>query len=65
MPTDAPPTAARRIRWRLLGRAFGLLQRLGYWESRLMARVPLAMVVDLACRKVPTRHTGHIPAQDR
>jgi SAM-dependent methyltransferase len=55
MPTDAPPTVVRRIRWRLLGRAFGLLQRLGYWESRLLARVPVAMTVDLACRKVPAR----------
>jgi ubiquinone/menaquinone biosynthesis C-methylase UbiE len=53
MPTSAPPTAARRLRWHLMGRAFGLLQRLGYWESRLLARVPLAMTVDLACRKVP------------
>ena len=53
MPTTAPPTRARRIRWHLLGRAFGLLQRLGYWESRLLTRVPLAMAVDFACRKVP------------
>ena len=55
VPTEATPTLARRIRWRLLGRAFGLLQRLGYWESRLLARVPLAMAVDFACRKVPLR----------
>ena len=55
VPTSEPPTMARRIRWRLLGRAFGLLQRLGYWESRLLVRVPLAMAVDFACRKVPTR----------
>ncbi|MEO8285466.1 MAG: class I SAM-dependent methyltransferase [Chloroflexota bacterium] len=58
MPTAATPTVARRIRWRLLGRAFGLLQRLGYWESRLLARVPLALAVDFASRKVPTRTTG-------
>jgi SAM-dependent methyltransferase len=55
MPTGAPPTLLRRIRWRLLGRGFGLLQRLGYWESRLLARVPLAMAVDFAARKVRTR----------
>jgi SAM-dependent methyltransferase len=52
MPTTASPTAARRLRWYLLGRAFGMLQRLGYWESRLLARVPIAMAVDFACRKV-------------
>ena len=46
---------ARRLRWRLMGRAFGLLQRLGYWESRLLANVPLAMAVDFACRKVRRR----------
>lgn len=55
MPTAAPPTMIRRVRWRLLGRGFGLLQRLGYWESRLLARVPLALTVDFACRKVPAR----------
>lgn len=58
MPTSATPTVARRLRWRLLGRAFGLLQRLGYWESRLLARVPLAMTVDFACRKVSARGPG-------
>jgi SAM-dependent methyltransferase len=57
MPTAAPPTMVRRLRWRLLGRGFGLLQRLGYWESRLLARVPMAMAVDFACRKVPARTT--------
>jgi SAM-dependent methyltransferase len=52
MPTAASPTVARRLRWYLLGRGFGLLQRLGYWESRLLARIPLALTVDFACRKV-------------
>ena len=51
VPTGAPPTMLRRLRWKLLGRAFGLLQRLGYWESRLLVNVPLAMAVDFACRK--------------
>jgi SAM-dependent methyltransferase len=55
VPTSAPPTILRRLRWRLLGRGFGLLQRLGYWESRLLARVPVAMTVDFACRKVLAR----------
>jgi SAM-dependent methyltransferase len=59
MPTErsdaARPTMTRRIRWYLLGRGFGLLQRLGYWESRLLARVPLALAVDFACRKVRAR----------
>ncbi|HST03276.1 MAG TPA: class I SAM-dependent methyltransferase [Chloroflexia bacterium] len=55
MPTSSPPTFPRRLRWRLVGRSFGLLQRLGYWESRLLARVPLALSVDLACQKVPAR----------
>ena len=54
-PTSAPPTMPRRLRWRLLGKMFGGLQRLGYWESRLLARVPLALAVDFACRKVPAR----------
>ena len=53
------PTVARRLRWRLMGRAFGLLQRLGYWESRLLAQVPLAMTVDFACRKVPRARDNH------
>ena len=53
--TTAPPTLLRRLRWRLLGKAFGGLQRLGYWESRLLARLPLALAVDFACRKVPAR----------
>jgi SAM-dependent methyltransferase len=60
MPTAAPATMARRLRWRLLGRAFGLLQRVGYWESRLLARVPLAMTVDFACRKVPARYMNRL-----
>jgi hypothetical protein len=55
MPTSAPPTVVRRIRWRLIGHVFGLLQRVGYWESRLLSRVPLAMTVDFACRKQPAR----------
>jgi SAM-dependent methyltransferase len=55
MPTSATPTMGRRIRWRLLGRSFGLLQRVGYWESRLFARVPMGLTVDFACRKVHTR----------
>jgi ubiquinone/menaquinone biosynthesis C-methylase UbiE len=54
-PTAEAPTAIRRLRWRLLGKGFGLLQRLGYWESRLLARVPVAMAVDFACMKVPGR----------
>jgi len=55
VPTSTPPTVLRRLRWRLMGRAFGLLQRLGYWESRLLVNVPLAMAVDFACRKVRRR----------
>ncbi|HET9496421.1 MAG TPA: class I SAM-dependent methyltransferase [Chloroflexia bacterium] len=50
-PAAAPPTLLRRVRRYVLGRAFGLTQRLGYWESRLLARVPLALTVDVACRK--------------
>ena len=57
-PTSATPTFTNRLRWRLMGKAFGLLQRLGYWESRLLAHVPLALTVDFACRKVPTRSKG-------
>ena len=65
MPTTATPTLARRVRWRILGRAFGLVQRLGYWESRLLARVPLAMTVDLACRKLPARTSHRTSASGR
>jgi SAM-dependent methyltransferase len=66
MPTAAQPTMLRRLRWLILGRAFGLLQRAGYWESRLLARVPLAMTVDLTCRKDSARHprAGRLPPYD-
>lgn len=69
IPTAAPPTLPRRLWWRLLGHAFGLLQRLGYWESRLLARVPLALTVDFACRKAPAgapgRHSSLRPGRSR
>jgi ubiquinone/menaquinone biosynthesis C-methylase UbiE len=65
MPTDEPRTKVRRVRWYLLARSFGLLQRLGYWESRLLARVPLGLTVDFACRKIPTRNSGRgLSSQD-
>ncbi|HUS16868.1 MAG TPA: class I SAM-dependent methyltransferase [Chloroflexia bacterium] len=51
IPTADPPTPLRRVRWRLMARAFGVLQRIAYWESHLLARVPLAMAVDCICRK--------------
>lgn len=54
-PTEKPAGPARRVGRYLLGRTFGALQRVGYWESRLLARVPLALTVDFACRKVPAR----------
>ena len=48
MPTSARPTLPRRLRWRLVGRSFGLLQRLGYWESRLLRARPVALSVDVS-----------------
>jgi SAM-dependent methyltransferase len=57
-PTGTAPTPLRRVRLYVLGRAFGLTQRLGYWESRLLARVPLALTVDLVCRKTTSTSTG-------
>jgi SAM-dependent methyltransferase len=50
-PSGARPTRVRRLWWRLLASVFGPLQRVAYWESRLLAGVPLAMAVDFACRK--------------
>ncbi len=66
IPTSARRTPTRRLRWYLLGRGFGLLQRIGYWESRLLARVPLALAVDFACRKMPRAGSaaGHNSAEE-
>jgi ubiquinone/menaquinone biosynthesis C-methylase UbiE len=64
-PTSESPTAIRRLRWRLLSKVFGLLQRLGYWESRLLARVPVAMAVDFACMKVPARGIAKLPKKSK
>lgn len=50
-PTAAPATAIRRLRWGMLRAVFGPLQRLAYWESRLLSRISPAMAVDFACRK--------------
>lgn len=55
VPTSANASPVRRLWWYGLRKSFGLLQRLGYWESRLLARVPVAMAVDFACKKTPRR----------
>lgn len=64
-PTGAPATWARRLRWRALAVSFGPLQRVGYWESRLLARIPLAMAVDFACWKPPCRKQPSRSTRDR